>query len=267
LQLYAQPFVSKGTYSNVASATCFALGLALPHGPVQAVILSAGMFAFSGGITNTLAVKMLFDRVPGLVGSGVIPARFREIRSEIKRLILTHFFDGDHLRTFLRANGSRFKAHHYLKGGEKARGVVTAFIDQQWERFAAPDVIRPIVDEQIEKLLDSSLGGMLIMVGVENVKPAVSQFVSSLVASLKEKVLERTRSMDESVLLELDEERILADIRRAADELLESKLQQLDAQTVKKMLEGVIRDHLGWLVVWGNVLGGLIGLAVHWIHG
>ena len=30
---------------------------------------------------------------------------------------------------------------------------------------------------------------------------------------------------------------------------------------VKEMMEEVIREHLGWLIVWGNVFGALIGLA------
>ena len=30
------------------------------------------------------------------------------------------------------------------------------------------------------------------------------------------------------------------------------------------MMANVIREHLGWLVVWGNVFGGLIG-AVVWV--
>ena len=34
----------------------------------------------SAGITNWLAVKMLFDRICNLPGSGVIPMRFKEIR-------------------------------------------------------------------------------------------------------------------------------------------------------------------------------------------
>lgn len=34
------------------------------------VIFAGGLFGFAGGITNWLAVKMLFDTVPGLYGSG-----------------------------------------------------------------------------------------------------------------------------------------------------------------------------------------------------
>ena len=52
-----------------------------------------GLFGFAGGITNWLAVKMLFDEVPGLIGSGVIPKRFEEIRRAVKKTIMKTFFD------------------------------------------------------------------------------------------------------------------------------------------------------------------------------
>ncbi len=39
------------------------------------------------------------------------------------------------------------------------------------------------------------------------------------------------------------------------------KLQELTPEKVKELMEDVIRTHLGWLVVWGNVFGSLIGLA------
>jgi len=29
---------------------------------------------------------------------------------------------------------------------------------------------------------------------------------------------------------------------------------------VKEMLHGLMKEHLGWLVVWGGVFGGLIGI-------
>ncbi len=42
--------------------------------------------------------------------------------------------------------------------------------------------------------------------------------------------------------------------------LMTEKLQFLTPEKVKEILEHVIRKHLGWLVVWGNVFGGLIGV-------
>ena len=54
-----------------------------PSTPLQEAaryILAAGLFGFAGGITNWIAIKMLFDRICNLPGSGVIPMRFKEIR-------------------------------------------------------------------------------------------------------------------------------------------------------------------------------------------
>jgi uncharacterized membrane protein YheB (UPF0754 family) len=34
---------------------------------------------------------------------------------------------------------------------------------------------------------------------------------------------------------------------------------------VKEMVQHIIRQHLGWLVVWGGVFGGLIGAAFSFV--
>ena len=56
------------------------------------VFLNVGIFAFSGSLTNWLAIHMLFEKVPIFYGSGVIPKQFNEIKSAIKKLILEEFF-------------------------------------------------------------------------------------------------------------------------------------------------------------------------------
>jgi len=254
--------VNKGTVSNLISAVAFGTGLAMPAGTAREFVVAMALFAFSGGITNALAVKMLFDRIPGLIGSGVIPARFREIRTKVKQLILEHFFDQDHLQQYFKDFEGDVGWQKYLKGTTRSRGPLAGVIEKQWDKLTAPEVVQPMIDQQMEKLLDSSVGGMLLMVGVETVKPAVNQFVSSFVASLQTKVLESASQFGEEELgVELDEEKVIEDIRVNVDRLLEKKLEQLDAGTVKRMMEEVIRHHLGWLVVWGNVFGGLLGLG------
>jgi uncharacterized membrane protein YheB (UPF0754 family) len=49
-------------------------------------------------------------------------------------------------------------------------------------------------------------------------------------------------------------------LRSEIDILMTDKLQQLTPERVKHIMEDVIRKHLGWLVVWGNIFGGLIGI-------
>ena len=111
------PHLNKGSISNLATFSVMLLGMllsaatrgdpadcALPETFGQAVarwVLAAGLFGFAGGITNWLAIKMLFDRVCNLPGSGVIPMRFKEIRQVIKDTIMKTFFDGPYLEQYM----------------------------------------------------------------------------------------------------------------------------------------------------------------------
>jgi uncharacterized membrane protein YheB (UPF0754 family) len=255
--------MDKGTFSNLVSGLLFAVGLILPAGTAREFTLAIGMFAFSGGITNALAVKMLFDRIPGLVGSGVIPARFREIRVKMKELILRHFFDEENLRRFIARHRGDLDWRSFLKPGPAGRGPLVALVEEHWDRLTSPERLEPLIARQIEKLEESSVGGFIAMLGVGAVKPAVEGFVRSFAGSLKERLLEAAAGAERDGVLEveIDEEKVAAAIRAKVDLLLADKLAELDPLTVKRMMEEVIRNHLGWLVVWGNVFGGVLGVA------
>ena len=62
----------------------------------------AGLFALSGGLTNWLAIHMLFEKIPLLYGSGVIPNRFQEFKDGLKELIMREFFSSESLSNFLK---------------------------------------------------------------------------------------------------------------------------------------------------------------------
>ena len=68
---------NKSLVTNLASAVLIGVGYALPSQYGQ-IITTAGYFALSGAITNWLALYMLFERIPYLYGSGVVPLHFQE---------------------------------------------------------------------------------------------------------------------------------------------------------------------------------------------
>jgi uncharacterized membrane protein YheB (UPF0754 family) len=41
--------------------------------------------------------------------------------------------------------------------------------------------------------------------------------------------------------------------------MIDHRLESLTPELVKQMLLTLMHQHLGWLVVWGGVFGGLIG--------
>ena len=79
------PYLNKGSISNLATFSVMLVGMMLkaatateatcPPAPstfgqdVARWVLAAGLFGFAGGITNWIAIKMLFDRVCNLPGA------------------------------------------------------------------------------------------------------------------------------------------------------------------------------------------------------
>ena len=85
-------------YSTNAAALCVIfIGLVSS----SSLISSIGFFALSGAITNWLAIHMLFEKVPYLRGSGVIPERFEEFKSAIKTLMMSQFFTAENIEQFI----------------------------------------------------------------------------------------------------------------------------------------------------------------------
>ena len=44
------------------------------------------------------------------------------------------------------------------------------------------------------------------------------------------------------------------------ENILDARLADLSPNDVKIIIQKMIREHLGWLVVWGGFFGGLLGL-------
>jgi uncharacterized membrane protein YheB (UPF0754 family) len=265
--------MNKGTVSNLISATLLVVGLILGYagvdGAAQTLLLSVGMFAFSGGITNSIAVKMLFDRVPGLYGSGVIQTRFTEIREEIKKLILGQFFTEALLRDFVRSNATQIDLAKYFRSPD-GRNPIRAFIDKQWSELTSEESLQPILSEQVDKILNSSMGGMLGLMGKDTILGIVTKFVTSFIDSMKTRIerMADEMSLDPASLgVQLDEDLVIAEIQGQVETLLARRLEDLSPKQVKRIVEDMIRNHLGWLVVWGNVFGGLMGLAAPFVSG
>ena len=55
--------------------------------------------------------------------------------------------------------------------------------------------------------------------------------------------------------------RFIGNFRGAVDKLVDSRLEEMTPERIKKLVEAVMQKHLGWLVVWGNLFGGLIGVV------
>ena len=204
------------------------------------LVLTIGLFALSGALTNWLAIHMLFEKVPGLYGSGVIPARFEDFKAAIRNLMMEQFFTEENIDRFLR-----------VSDGVKPDLHLTPVIEKV--------DLSPSFDALIKVIMESSFGGMLGMFGGQE---ALTPLKQPFIDNMKQSLIDMTQSESFLELLrdELEQPDVMKDIREKVEEIIEKRLNELTPQLVKEIIQEMIKQHLGWLVVWGGVFGGLIGL-------
>jgi uncharacterized membrane protein YheB (UPF0754 family) len=211
------------------------------------IVLTIGLFALSGAVTNWLAIHMLFEKVPLLYGSGVVPSRFEDFKAGIYQLMMKQFFTDENIDRFLSEKGSA--------AGHIDLSPVIDKVD-----------LSPSFDALVDTVAHSSFGGMLAMFGgVEALTPLKAPFCEKM----KQALLDIAKSDKFYDLLkeELEQPAVLADLRDKIAKIVEQRLNELTPELVKQIVQEMIRQHLGWLVVWGGVFGGLIGLVAALIQG
>ncbi len=58
----------------------------------------------------------------------------------------------------------------------------------------------------------------------------------------------------------LNTQQISDDLINDIEAIVAKRLDELTPEMVKNIIQRMIKEHMGWLVVWGGVFGGLIGL-------
>lgn len=208
----------------------------------QPLLLSVGLFALSGALTNWLAVHMLFEKVPLLYGSGVIPQRFEQFKTGIYQLVMTQFFSSENIDRFL---------------AEEQQGSGPVF---DFEPVIAQTDLSPAFDSLLKVVEQSSFGGMLGMFGGSAaLQPLKEPFIAKLKLSLTD--ISQSEQFRQLVLAQLDQPEQLEEVRSKVDSIVRQRLEELTPELVKDIIQQMIRQHLGWLVVWGGVFGGVIGLV------
>jgi uncharacterized membrane protein YheB (UPF0754 family) len=231
-------FLDKSFLTNFLAAVAALVGFLVP-GVAGELLLTSGLYALSGAFTNWMAIYMLFDRVPGFYGSGVIPARFEEFKTGIRELVMQQFFNPDNIRLFFSRGG----------GGDSA---VRTLLDDVVARVDFDKAFNALV----EVIMQSSFATMLSMVGGGKV-----------LERLREPFVERMKQFladvgnDENFITYLDSHSSQMLLGKV-EVIVDKRLDELTPQLVKDIMQQMIRKHLGWLVVWGGVVGALMGFVV-----
>lgn len=229
---------NKSTVTNLISLLIVATGYVCPFYPE--VTKAIGFFAFSGAITNWLAIHMLFEKVPFLYGSGIIPARFEEFKISIKTLMMEQFFTIENIE-------------HFIENEEQQGGKVLNLSPL----LNAVDYDK-VYEGLVSSIMASSFGGMLMMMGGEEaLLPLKQPFTEKMKHTLQEMV--ESERFNHALQQGLNAHKISEDLTSKIEVVIDKRLSELTPQMVKQMVQDIIKTHLGWLVVWGGVFGGLLG--------
>jgi len=209
--------------------------------PIESdLIKSIGFFALSGAITNWLAIHMLFEKVPFLYGSGVIPNRFDEFKFAIKDLMMKQFFTQENVEQFIEQ--------------EEQQGSQIFNIDPLLNAINYDKVYEGLVTS----IMGSSFGSMLQMMGGEEaLTPLKEPFTEKMKATFREMV--KSERFKDVLKKGLDSRKLGHDVVSKIETIIDKRLNELTPRLVKEIVQKIIKVHLGWLVVWGGIFGGILG--------
>jgi len=200
-------------------------------------MLFTGLFALSGALTNQLAIHMLFEKVPLLYGSGVIPARFEAFKESIKNLMMNQFFTQEQLDKFFKDEEKKINLEPIIQETD----------------------FSPAFDALSKTVMESSFGGMLGMFGGESALDALREPFSLKMKKAVIKIV-NSEAFNDTLATHMQGSSLSSDMLNSIEEVIDTRLDELTPQMVKEIVQKLIKEHLSWLVVWGGVFGGLIGL-------
>lgn len=229
--------MSKATLTDVVTVSLIGIGLAAT-GPLAKPILYTGLFAFSGAVTNQVAIYMLFNKVPFLYGSGVIEENFENFKDSIKNMIMKQFFNKEQLTAFFQSEEKKIDLAPLVESAD----------------------FSPAFDALSSSVMESKFGEMLNMFGgekaLENLREPFAKKLKSAVTGIVS-----SDSFKAQMDHHLSNSSLNDDILKTVDDLITKRLNELTPKMVNELVHELIHTHLGWLVVWGGVFGGVIGLG------
>lgn len=234
------PFINKSHLTNVFAALIVGTSVFVTDPKIREVVANVGFFALSGALTNWIAVHMLFEKVPGFYGSGVIQTRFEELKSAIKALIKDQFFTRDYITALVAKQKKGFLSHS--------------------PKLAQAIDYDAMFKGLVEAIMGSSFGSMLQMVGGEK---ALVPLQPKFEEKMQEVIQSRLACPDfqQKLNQSFADEEMIESLLASLEEILDDRLKQMTPKMVKKMMKDIMHQHLGWLVVWGGVFGGALGLV------
>jgi uncharacterized membrane protein YheB (UPF0754 family) len=244
----------------------------------QDFFLQVLLGGFIGGITNKIAITMLFEKKWYLPGSGVLLKKHKDIVRSLARTVETHLVNSEMLQ-------AEMKKLLRPVNSEKAEEIVNNVIDEfrgDISGYLRSQKVRDEIREALRTKL-GFLGRFLNLTGIKE----YDEMTDAIVGELQERI-DRLRISKQMILRTIQKVGTLEDfLFKPNNELVQrhyhtdrsiaqmffdnldirnmvaDKLATYAPSKVRDIIEENIRSHLLWLEVFGVLLGMLFAGAVY----
>lgn len=282
----------KGPVTGAVSAAIAGVSFALPE-PWRRMVFLVGSAAFVGWGTNAVAIRMLFDRFkvlgipipftgvipakrqaligaiahsvanklvqPGALKEQVLKSDFVSALVEVARDRLRHASSDDAtVARILEEVSARGKAmmksprvrdhlHRKLEAGIREKGFLArALVD--------PTAVGNAIVDTAHTFLTDLPSDPDAKARIRELAEQVPAAGSAEAKALEEKLRPLAEGMLEATLARID-----------VDRIVRTNLEGYTDAQIKDMVLRATAEHLGWLEVWGGVLGAISGVAMHFL--
>ena len=252
-------------------------GIAVPY---QTLVIQVLLGGFIGGITNKIAITMLFEKKWFLPGSGVLLKKHKDIIRSLARTVERHLVNSETLQAEMKKLLEPVNAD---KAEEIINNIIDNFRDDVREYLQSQEV-----HDEIRDALKTKLGFFGKFLNVTRIKE-YDEMTDAIVGELHERI-DRLRVSKQLIQKTIQKVGTLEDfLFRPNNELIlrhyhsdlsiaqlffdnldikgmvADKLATYAPSKVRDIIEENIRSHLLWLEVFGVLLGMLFSGALYFV--
>lgn len=207
---------------------------------VAQYLFSCGTFGFTGGCVSYTALFLFLNKVPGILGSGIVCHHYQDICESVKSSVINMFFEKTCLELY--------------SAQKLNQQIIRLNIEGQLQRILQSETVDHLITSELHSLLMSPEGQLLSAAGINPslLHPLVKPYAVELLTEVVPVIMEKCSSFIRNEgLHRLRQEFQIYTTRRK---------NKISSQRVELLIKEMMYSHLNLLTVLGCAAGIFLGV-------